>query len=43
MLDTEYDPSDNLNFTFNFGADISDLLFLCDILFFPCIVNEKIE
>ena len=34
MSDTEYDPSDNSNSSFHAGADILNLLFLYDFIFF---------
>ena len=33
----------NSNFSFNLGADVLNLLFLCEFFhIFPCIVNAKI-
>ena len=42
MSDIKNDPSGSSNCSFHIGADILNLLFLYDFLYFPGIVNAKI-
>ena len=43
MSDIEYDPTGNSNFSFHFGADILNLLFLVRAFYdFPFIIHTKI-